>query len=204
MRVLYLVDTIFMFVQSPTWLIPFARSLTTPRSLESLKQARSIGHIMEFSAKVRTCFWFDNKGHEAAEFYVSLLPNSYLENRVEPSPDQPPRVVEFTLGGTPYMILNGGPRFTPNEAASISVLTEDQEETDRLWNLLLADGGQEGRCGWLKDKYGVSWQIVPKKMPQLLSSEDKEAAGRVVAAMMEMNKIDIAALETAFNNADGA
>jgi predicted 3-demethylubiquinone-9 3-methyltransferase (glyoxalase superfamily) len=172
--------------------------------LEAFQQRSNIGYIMEFSAKVRTCFWFDNNGHEAAEFYVSLLPNSYLENRVEPSPDQPPRVVEFTLGGTPYMILNGGPIYTHNEAASISVLTEDQEETNRLWNLLLADGGQEGRCGWLKDKYGVSWQIVPKKMPQLLSSEDKEAACRVVAAMMEMNKIDIAALENAYNNADGA
>ena len=102
------------------------------------------------------------------------------------------------------MILNGGPMFTPNEAASISVLTEDQEETDRLWSLLTADGGQEGRCAWLKDKYGVSWQIVPKAMPRLLSAHDKEAAGRAMRAMMNMTKIDIALLENAFNDGDVA
>jgi predicted 3-demethylubiquinone-9 3-methyltransferase (glyoxalase superfamily) len=159
---------------------------------------------MEFSAKVRTCLWFDNNGHEAAEFYVSLLPNSFIENKVDPKPGEPPRVVEFSLGGAPFMILNGGPMFTPNEAASISVLTEDQEETDRLWSLLTADGGQEGRCAWLKDKYGVSWQIVPKAMPRLLSAHDKEAAGRAMRAMMNMTKIDIALLENAFNDGDVA
>ena len=153
---------------------------------------------MEFNAKVRTCLWFDNQGHEAAQFYVSLLPRSRIENTVHPNSDGPPLVVEFTLGGTPYMVLNGGPQFVPTEAASISVLTEDQDETDRLWDALTAGGGSAGQCGWLKDRYGVSWQIVPKTLPLLLSDPDGEAAGRVAQALMQMGKIDIAALETAF------
>lgn len=159
---------------------------------------------MEFSAKVRTCLWFNDNGHEAADFYVSLLPNSFVENKVEVKSDQPPRVVEFTLGGAPFMILNGGPMFTPTAAASISVLTEDQSETDHLWGLLTGNGGKEGRCAWLTDKYGVSWQIVPKDMVRMLSAVDKEAAGRASEAMMQMNKIDISQMEKAFNNQGSA
>lgn len=158
---------------------------------------------MEFSAKVRTCLWFDDQGEEAATFYVSLLPESGIDNVVRPDPDGPPLVVEFTLAGTPYMVLNGGPHVTLNEAASISVLTRDQPETDRLWTALLADGGSESRCGWLKDRYGLSWQIVPETLPKLLSSPDKEAAGRAKAAMMTMQKIDIAALEAAYHSNQG-
>ena len=154
---------------------------------------------MDFNAKVRTCLWFDNKIEEAANFYVSLLPDSAIENIGQPNPSGYPLVVEFTIGGTPYMLLNGGPMFTHSEAASISVLTEDQEETDRLWNALTADGGSESQCGWLKDRYGVSWQIVPKILPALLGNPDHEAAGRVMQAMMRMKKIDIAALEAASN-----
>lgn len=153
---------------------------------------------MEFNAKVRTCLWFDNQGHEAALFYVSLLPNSCIENIVSPNPGRPPLVVEFTLGGTPYMVLNGGPQFEHTEAVSISVLTEDQDETDRLWNALIAGGGRAGQCGWLKDRFGVSWQIVPQALPRLLSDTDREAAGRALQAMMKMDKIDIVALEAAF------
>lgn len=156
---------------------------------------------MEFNAKVRTCLWFDNQGYEAARFYVSLLPGSCIENIVRPDPDSPPLVVEFMLSGTPYMVLNGGPRFTHSEAASISVLTDDQDETDRLWDTLLA-GGEEGQCGWLRDRYGVSWQIVPETLPRLLSDPDREAAARAMEAMMRMGKIDIAALEAAFRGHD--
>ena len=152
---------------------------------------------MEFSAKVRTCLWFDNNGHEAAAFYVSLLPDSRIEQEVRLDPAGPPLVVEFTLAGTPYMVLNGGPMFKPNEAASISVLTEDQAETDRLWQALTADGGAPGMCGWLKDRYGVSWQIVPKALPRLLGRGGPGAA-RVREAMMGMTKIDIAALEATY------
>lgn len=155
--------------------------------------------MMDFNAKVRTCLWFDDRIEEVANFYVSLLPDSIIENTVQPDPDGRPLVIEFTIGGTPFMLLNGGPMFTHSEAASISVLTEDQDETDRLWSALTADGGGEGQCGWLKDRYGVSWQVVPKTMPRLLSDPDREAAGRVMQAMMTMKKIDIAALQTAFN-----
>ena len=153
---------------------------------------------MEFTAKVRTCLWFDSQGEEAAEFYVSLLPDSSIENTVRPDPNGPALVVEFRLAGAPYMILNGGPHFTLNEAASISVLTEDQTETDRLWAKLLEGGGRESQCGWLKDRYGLSWQIVPKALPRMLGTSDKEAAGRAQEAMMSMRKIDIAKLEAAF------
>ena len=155
--------------------------------------------MMDFNAKVRTCLWFDDQIENAANFYVSLMPDSIIENTVQPDPDGRPLVIEFTIGGTPFMLLNGGPMFTHSEAASISVLTEDQDETDRLWSALTADGGGEGQCGWLKDRYGVSWQVVPKTMPRLLSDPDREAAGRVMQAMMTMKKIDIAALQTAFN-----
>ena len=153
---------------------------------------------MEFSAKVRTCLWFDKQGEEAARFYVSLLPDSHVENVLSPDPDGPALVVEFTLAGTPFMILNGGPLFTHSEAASISVLTKDQAETDRLWDALVADGGGESQCGWLKDRFGVSWQIVPEQLPRCLASADRAAAGRAMQAMMGMHKIDIAAIEAAF------
>lgn len=154
---------------------------------------------MEVTAKVRTCLWFDRNGHDAAAFYVSLLPDSGIETIFAPDPSAPPLVVEFRLADAPYMILNGGPMFQHSEAASISVLTEDQEETDRLWAALTADGGAPSQCGWLRDRFSVSWQIVPKALPRLLSAGDPAAAGRVHQAMMSMQKIDIAALEAAFS-----
>ena len=149
--------------------------------------------------KLRTCLWFDNQGEEAAQFYVSLLPDSYIEKVYQPDPDAPALVVEFTLAGVPYIALNGGPHYKLTPAASISVLTNDQEETDQLWAALIADGGSPGQCAWLTDKYGLSWQIVPEALPRLLSSDDKAAAQRAHNAMMQMSKIDIAALESAFN-----
>jgi len=152
---------------------------------------------MKFNAKVRTCLWFENQGEDAARFYVSLLPDSHIENIVRADPDGPPLVVEFTLAGAPFMVLNGGPQFTHSEVASISVLTTDQEETDRLWNALVADGGAEGQCGWLKDRFGVSWQIVPEHVPRALASTDRAAANQAMQAMMGMRKIDIAAIEAA-------
>ena len=144
---------------------------------------------------VRTCLWFESGGLDAARFYTSLLPNSKME--VDPDSSDPV-VVAFTLCGTPYQILNGGPHYTLNEAASIVVTTHDQDETDRLWNALTADGGTESMCGWLKDRWGVSWQIVPRQLVEMLSSEDRAAADRAQNAMLQMNKIEIAALERAF------
>lgn len=151
------------------------------------------------NAKVRTCLWFEANGEEAAKFYVSLLPDSAIERTFSPEPDGPPLVVDFTLAGTPYQILNGGPHFKLSEAASISVLTRDQAETDRLWKTLTADGGEESMCGWLKDRFGVSWQIVPEAVPELISHSDKPAAKRAMDALMQMRKIDVAAIEAAFN-----
>lgn len=150
------------------------------------------------SAKVKTCFWFDGNGEDAAKFYVSLLPDSAIESVFRPEPSGPALVVDFTLAGTSYQALNGGPQFKPSEAASISVLTKDQAETDRLWKALTADGGEESMCGWLKDKFGVSWQIVPEALPSLLSHSDKPAAKRAMDAMMQMKKINIGTIEAAF------
>lgn len=152
------------------------------------------------SHKVKTCLWFDDQALPAAEFYCSLIPNSeitevgrYPESSEMGEPGSV-LIVEFTLAGTPYQGLNGGPHFKLDEAVSISVSTEDQAETDRLWNALIADGGAESQCGWLKDRFGMSWQIVPKRSVELLAGPD---ASKVWPALMQMRKIDIAALEAA-------
>ncbi len=154
---------------------------------------------MQDKPKVRTCLWFDGGGEEAAEFYVSLLRGSFVESKSFPAPGEPALVTEFTLAGAPYMTLNGGPGFKHSAAASISVLTVDQAETDRLWDALLEGGGEAGRCGWLVDRYGVHWQIVPEALPRMLGADDAQAAGRARDAMMTMGRIDIAALQAAFD-----
>ncbi|PRX10240.1 UNVERIFIED_ORG: putative 3-demethylubiquinone-9 3-methyltransferase (glyoxalase superfamily) [Martelella mediterranea] len=152
---------------------------------------------MEHAAKVRTCLWFDKGGVEAAREYVTLVPNSRIEAVRENGQPDDPMAVEFTLAGAPMMILTAGPHYKLTPAASISVLTEDQNETDRLWEALTRNGGEPGRCGWLVDRFGVSWQIVPKRMPNLLADEDPAVVNRVIESMMQMGKIDIAALEAA-------
>ncbi|WP_306260033.1 VOC family protein [Pararhizobium sp. IMCC21322] len=152
---------------------------------------------MEHAAKVRTCLWFEKGGHEAAQEYVKLVPDSRIETVRENGRPDDPMVVEFTLAGAPMMILTAGPHHKLTPAASISVLTEDQEETDRLWDALTKHGGEAGHCGWVVDRFGVSWQIVPKRMPDLLASDDPGVVRRVSEAMMQMSKIDIAALEAA-------
>jgi predicted 3-demethylubiquinone-9 3-methyltransferase (glyoxalase superfamily) len=155
-------------------------------------------------AKVRTCLWFDDQALPAVEFYVSLLPRSRID-RIGHYPDgqdmaEPGKVllVEFTLAGTAYQAINGGPHFTLDEAVSISVTTDDQAETDRLWQALTADGGAESQCGWLKDRFGLSWQIVPKRSVELLTGPH---AATVWPALMQMKKIDIAVLEAAVEGA---
>lgn len=148
--------------------------------------------------KVRTCFWFQAGGVKAAEFYVSLLPDSRIEAVFEHGNAQDPMVVEFTLAGAPMMILTGGPMYKLSPAASISVLTKDQAETDRLWAALLEGGGQESMCGWLEDRFGVAWQIVPEMLPMRINAADRAAGQRAQAAMMTMRKIDIAGIEAAF------
>ncbi|MGJ8559357.1 MAG: VOC family protein [Litorimonas sp.] len=126
-------------------------------------------------SKVRTCWWFQGNGLEAARFYCTLLPDSRVESEFSQRDGQEPVVVEFTLAGAPMMILNGGDMFSQTGAASISVLTDDQAETDELWESLTADGGEESMCGWLKDKYGVSWQVTPHRLVELTNSEDHDA-----------------------------
>ncbi|KRS14533.1 3-demethylubiquinone-9 3-methyltransferase [Roseovarius atlanticus] len=141
--------------------------------------------------KLRTCLWFHDRAREAAEFYVTLLPDSRIDEASEV--DGGVVVVELTLASVPYQFLQAGPHFTLTPAASISVLAEDQAETDHLWDKL-SDGGEEGMCGWLTDRYGVSWQIVPRRLLELQGGPDAEA---VRAAMFKMKKIEIAALEAA-------
>lgn len=146
-------------------------------------------------SKIRTSLWYDRAAEEAANFYVSLIPGSQIEavSRVAGGNV----VVDFALAGTPYQAFNGGPQFRFTEAASIVVLTEDQAETDRLWAALTADGGAESRCGWLKDRFGLSWQIVPRSVVGLLANPDREISSRAMDALMTMGRIDIAALEAA-------
>lgn len=148
-------------------------------------------------AKVRTCLMFDQDGEDAARLYVSLLPNSMIESIFTPDPSKPALVIDFTLDGTPYQALNIGPQFPHSKAVSITVLTEDQEETDRLWDALIADGGKADQCGWLTDRFGLSWQIVPRRLPELLKDPDEDKAARVMQAMLGMGKIDVAELERA-------
>jgi predicted 3-demethylubiquinone-9 3-methyltransferase (glyoxalase superfamily) len=147
---------------------------------------------------IRTCLWFrDGRGREAAEFYCSLIPESRIEAVYDISGDGASWLIDFMLGGVPYQILDAGPMFTLSEAVSISVETEDQAATDRLWAALTADGGEESRCGWLKDRYGVSWQVFPRRLTELTLKADRKMAERAIAAMMKQGKIDIAAIETA-------
>ncbi len=150
------------------------------------------------NAKVRTCLAFRDQAEEAARFYVSLIPGSEFETAFRPDPSGPALMALFTLAGTPYQALNMGDYVSLNDAVSISVVTKDQEETDRLWDALLAGGGAENRCGWLRDRFGLSWQIVPEALPRLLSDPDRAAAGRAMQAMMGMVKLDVAALVKAF------
>lgn len=148
-------------------------------------------------ARVATCLWFDGAAEEAAAFYASLLPGSRVVDVHRPEPAGPALTVSFTLAGTPYLALNGGAGHPHTEAASIAVATRDQAETDRLWEALTAGGGRAIACGWLADRFGVRWQVIPEALPRLLASPDRAAAGRVMTAMMGMVKIDVAAIEAA-------
>lgn len=155
-------------------------------------------------SQVSTCLWFDRDGEEAANFYVSLIPNSRITGLSRygegaPMPAGTALIVTFELGGTPYMALNGGPRYQKSEAASIMVYCDDQAEVDRLWSALVADGGKEIQCGWLRDRFGTFWQITPTRLMEMMTSEDEVRKGRAFAEMMTMVKLDIAQLEAAWN-----
>lgn len=155
--------------------------------------------------KVIPCLWYDGRAEEAASFYVGLLPDSRIDRVVRSPADTPSGpagsvlVVEFTLAGNPYVALNGGPQFPFTEAVSFQIYCDDQAEVDRLWSAL-SEGGAEVQCGWVKDRWGLSWQVVPRRLMELMADPDPARARRAMEAMMEMVKIDIAEIERA---ADG-
>jgi predicted 3-demethylubiquinone-9 3-methyltransferase (glyoxalase superfamily) len=148
-----------------------------------------------------TCLWFDTEGEDAAKFYTSIFPNSKLGKITHygsagPRPEGTVMTVGFEVMGQEFVALNGGPEFTFNEAISFQVLCDSQEEVDAYWSKL-GEGGEEGPCGWLKDRFGVAWQVVPKALPRLLEDPDAAKAQRVMSAMLQMRKIDIGELERA-------
>lgn len=158
--------------------------------------------------KITSCLWFDHKAEEAAKFYTSLFKNSKIlkvvhydeaSAKVSGMPKDSVLTVEFELEGQKFVALNGGPAFKFTEAISFIVDCESQEEVDNFWNKLIADGGEESMCGWLKDKYGMSWQIVPKLLEEMLSDPDAAKAGRAMQAMLEMKKIIVADLQKAYD-----
>jgi len=161
--------------------------------------------------KITPCLWFDNQAEEAAKFYVSLFKNSKILQtthyhgeevvKVSGKPEGSVLTVLFELDGDKVMAMNGGPAFKFSEAVSLMVDCKDQEEVDYFWNKFTADGGQESECGWLKDKYGFSWQIVPTVMDKLLFSENAKKSEAAMNAMLKMKKLDIKTLQDAYDNA---
>jgi predicted 3-demethylubiquinone-9 3-methyltransferase (glyoxalase superfamily) len=159
-------------------------------------------------SKIAPCLWFNGEAEEAARFYVSLFPDSAIEavsrfGKGAPFPAGVAVMVEFTLAGQRFQALNGGPQFRFSEAVSFSISCRDAAELDRTWTGLIADGGEAGRCGWLKDRFGVSWQVVPDGLGALLSDPDPVRAGRAAKAMMGMTKLDLAAIRAAMQGSDG-
>jgi predicted 3-demethylubiquinone-9 3-methyltransferase (glyoxalase superfamily) len=154
--------------------------------------------------ELTTFLWFDGRAREAATFYANLFPNSSIEGNwvtpaETPSNEQGSEVlVNFSLFGRPFIALNGGPMFKFTEAISFQIPCADQNEIDKYWSALTTDGGEEGRCGWLKDKFGVSWQVVSPEMGKYLGGSDPEGAQRATQAMLQMNKIDLAVMEQAY------
>lgn len=155
--------------------------------------------------KITTCLWFDNQAEEAADFYVSVFDGSQILNVARypeggPGPAGQAMTVEFEIEGRKFLALNGGPAFTFNEAISFVIDCASQEEVDRYWSALTA-GGAESQCGWLKDKFGVSWQVVPSVLAQIMGGPDPDGAHRAMRAMLGMRKLEIAELQAAYDGA---
>ncbi len=158
-------------------------------------------------SKIAPCLWFNGQAEEAAKLYTSLLPNSRIDKVMRSPADNPSTpagavlVVNFTLAGQEFIGLNGGPQFTFSEAVSFTIHCDDQAEVDRLWAALIEGGGAPGQCGWLKDRFGVSWQIVPRAMDEILGGPDPAGAARAMQAMLKMTKLDVAKLRAAYEGA---
>ena len=144
---------------------------------------------------IKSCLWFTQEAEAAAQFYVSLIPDSKVVNTMRAG--SAVIAVEFLLNGRPFLAINGRREAGFTDATSFFIPCESQADVDRYWNALTSDGGQEGQCGWLVDRFGVSWQVVPNELPSLLSDPDREKAGRVMQAMRAMKKLDVAALRRA-------
>ena len=151
--------------------------------------------------KITPFLWFDKEAGEAAAFYTSLFPNSKMLSPAiySDTPSGTVDIYSIELSGQQFTLMNAGPTFKFNEAISFVIDCKDQEEVDYYWDRLTADGGEESMCGWLKDKFGVSWQVVPRRFNELVNDDDKEKAERVVQAMLKMKKLDIAQLEKAYD-----
>ena len=153
---------------------------------------------------ISTCLWFDGNAEAAAKLYTSLIPDSRIDQVVRAPADNPSTragdvlTVEFTLGGQRLVGLNGGPEFPFTEAISLIIECEDQAEVDRLWSSLILGGGEAGQCGWLKDRFGLSWQVVPRQLNEMLAGSDTEGAKRAMEAMLQMTKIDLAKIREAY------
>ena len=154
-----------------------------------------------------TCLWFNGNGREAAAFYTSIFPDSHMENNWIAPTDTPGNqvgeeiVVNFTIFDQPFIALNGGPQFPHSEAISFQIPCADQVEIDKYWKILTADGGQESQCGWLKDKFGISWQITSPEMMKYLGGSDSEGSKRATQAMLGMKKINLAEMQRAYEGA---
>jgi len=155
-------------------------------------------------SKITPCLWFNGTAEEAAQFYLSLFPDSQIDKIHRSAADNPSGsagdvlTVDFTLAGQPFIGLNGGPEFQFNEAVSFSIDCADQAEVDRYWVALIQGGGEHSVCGWLKDRFGVSWQVIPRQLSEMLDGPDREGAARAMKAMLEMTKIDIEKLREAY------
>lgn len=155
-------------------------------------------------SKIAPCLWFNGQAEEAAAFYTGILPDSRIDKVLRSPSDTPSGekgsvlTVEFTLGGQKFVGLNGGPDFTFNEAISFVIDCQDQAEVDRYWDALVEGGGEHGPCGWLKDRFGVSWQVVPRQLHELTEGPDPAAAERAMKAMLQMSKIEVEKLREAY------
>ncbi len=153
---------------------------------------------------VRPHLWYHARAEEAAAFYASVIPNSSVTNVASAPPGVPdlaegaPFIIDFVLDGMPVTAINAGPSFTLDEAFSMYLTCENQEEVDRYWDVLAADGGEHSQCGWLRDRFGLSWQVVPRQLEEVMSRPDPEGVARAMQAMLGMTKLDVAALEAAY------